>query len=765
MINSQAPPQPADDGFERHYSEKLWALIPEVYRDEDGRAENPGALRAFVEVLAQQAAIARRSVDRIWADTRADEADDWAIPYIGALLGTRPINALNRNGQRANLARTILYRRRQGTRRLAEILADDIADWDALASEAFKRLPRYWHLLDGGSMPGPLTASPQWGYVDLRSARVGDLLDSPHDEFSHFPDMRRHRGLSGRYNIAKLNLHLFRQYAFPLSGVTVVEIAPGFYTLDPSGRDVPLFQVGGRVEAECQAAHEWELRGPLCCRRLNAGAFAPQPEHAPVGLAALLAPIYGRRFATEAGLLEAANAALAQDPIPPNALTDAQAAELIDAALDHDCARRNLLPGGKDSALSIALAVGAAFGTTPFGPQHLYGANLEAWGVDHAPPGWVDALVDPKRGRVRLQQLPNADQSLHVQRIHYGCLLPIGAGTHARGAGLAASGFTVINIDAPDFSVPLSGELRFLDSRTFRPQLAADGVIRANGNLTLSAADRERPYVVLEAAAGQTITLRAEAPDLELIIDGLWLGVFGAAAGDTVLRLEGPWRRVIFRHTSIDPGGEQAAPPLGAATPIPAVTLEIGSPIPEIELAGVRCGRILEAPGPLDACAADCVRLREVIVDARPNGAAAPAILLRNAQLLIDDSTVLGDVVVGRIDASHLLVDGQVRAEDRQHGCFRFSAASSGGRVPHPYRSHFFAGGLPAGTFESRRFGDPAYAQLAQIAPQALREGGEGGVEIGVYRRALDPIKRADLIAKLDEFMPINAIAQLVFET
>jgi hypothetical protein len=34
-----------------------------------------------------------------------------------------------------------------------------------------------------------------------------------------------------------------------------------------------------------------------------------------------------------------------------------------------------------------------------------------------------------------------------------------------------------------------------------------------------------------------------------------------------------------------------------------------------------------------------------------------------------------------------------------------------------------------------------------------------------VYRRALDPIKRADLIAKLDEFMPINAIAQLVFET
>jgi hypothetical protein len=34
-----------------------------------------------------------------------------------------------------------------------------------------------------------------------------------------------------------------------------------------------------------------------------------------------------------------------------------------------------------------------------------------------------------------------------------------------------------------------------------------------------------------------------------------------------------------------------------------------------------------------------------------------------------------------------------------------------------------------------------------------------------VFNRALDPIKRADLRNKLDEFMPINAIAQLVIET
>ncbi len=40
---------PARDQFERYYTEKVWAWIPAVYRDEDGRADNPDALRSIVE--------------------------------------------------------------------------------------------------------------------------------------------------------------------------------------------------------------------------------------------------------------------------------------------------------------------------------------------------------------------------------------------------------------------------------------------------------------------------------------------------------------------------------------------------------------------------------------------------------------------------------------------------------------------------------------------------------------------------------------------
>jgi hypothetical protein len=757
------PTTPADDGFERHYAEKIWALVPEVYRSEDGLAARPGQLRALVEILADQAAIARRSIDRLWADSRIDEADDWAIPYIGALVGARRLNALNRAAQRANVGRTILYRRRLGTVRLAELLADDIADWDAVASEAFRRLIRHWHMLDGGPQPGPITRTPQWGYADLRSVRIDSVIDRAHDDVSHYADVRRHRGVLGRYNIAKVNLHLFRQFAFPLSGVTPVEIADALYTLDPSGRDVPLFQVGGRAGGDCRAAREWEMRAPIPCRRLNFAAFHPQRAHAPVGLEDELAPIYGRRFATEAGMLEAANAALAADPVPPNQLSAAESASLIARAMEIASPRRNLFPGGDPAALSIALAIAADPAGAPLGPERIYGANLASWAEDHAVPAWVEALVDPARGRVRLMQPLAADRFLFVQRIFYGAYWPVGAGTHDRASGLADSGFAPVVVDQPDLTAPISGELRFMDSRTFTPLIAPNGVIEADGDTILSAANGERPYMVLARQNGNTVTIRSLAPDSELVIDGLWIGVFdNSAAGTTTLRIDGAWRKVTLRNVTIDPGGERAAALGQAAAPIPPVTLAFAGAIDDIVIDSCVTGPIVEIADALDPCATDTVSIANSIVRSPDNGA---AIGLRNASLRIDATTVFGDVVTGRIEASELLVDGRVLAEDQQTGCFRFSAAQSGGRVPHPYQSHFFAGSLPAGLFVSRRFGDPGYAQLSEIAPSEIRAGGEDGVEIGAFKRALDPIKRADLTAKLREFLPINAIAQLVFES
>ena len=96
---------------------------PPVYRDR--RLEGGGVLRALVEVLADQAAVARRSIDRLWEDQFIDLCDDWAVPYLGDLVGTRMVSALDNRGRRVDVANTIYYRRRAGTLAVLEGLTAD----------------------------------------------------------------------------------------------------------------------------------------------------------------------------------------------------------------------------------------------------------------------------------------------------------------------------------------------------------------------------------------------------------------------------------------------------------------------------------------------------------------------------------------------------------------------------------------------------------------------------------------------------------------
>jgi hypothetical protein len=141
----------------------------------------------------------------------------------------------------------------------------------------------------------------------------------------------------------------------------------------------------------------------------------------------------------------------------------------------------------------------------------------------------------------------------------------------------------------------------------------------------------------------------------------------------------------------------------------------------------------------------------------------------------LERTTVLGDVVVNRLDATEALIDGVVRVTDNQHGCFRFSATIApslvptkpgyNGRLPRQYESHLFDEGLPANTFVSKRFGDPGYGQLGDCGPAVLKTGAENGSEIGAWCRMLASIRQRDLTAKFAEYMPFGAIAQFINET
>ncbi len=765
----------ADDGFEAFYAERIWRLVPGIYRDEDARAASPGALRAFVEVIASQAAAERRQIDRLWADSTITDCDDWAIPQIAALLGTRLISEANTAGRRADVANTIGYRRRAGTLALLARLADDIAGWDAVPVEAFRWLWRTRHGLDCPERTGPVTQTPQHGLARLNAFRAGEVLIGPFDDLAHLPDFRRLRGLSGRWNIPKVNLHVFRQSALLLRGVTPHRFDATHYTLDPSGRDIPLFRPGRPARGTCKIGAEWEMRAPLTCALYNDGSYAVDPAVAGATIGAGLLQLEGAVFRTASALVARA------ERIKGAALTLAEGAALLETALLPSSNRANIV----NDALALAL------GTDPeadlLGPGVLFAANLARWeSATPTPWPWVRALVDPANGRVLLGDPPAAGEALYSLRFHEGRFAPVGAGTHDRQPGLAPAAEAAPLPDPPPapgdpdpvagFVLPAEGIHQVNDSRTLLH--APDTDLTLTGDLAVQAANGTRPYIRLEATpaggAPARLVIDADAPGRSLTLDGLWLGMFetgqapvpDAAAAPKLAEivLAGNFDTVTLRHVTLDPGGLRARHVAGESFVIPAIRLVLEGAISRLVIDRCVTGPIEEAPEAADRCSANRIEITDSIVIAEPG---APAFRGRHATLAIARSTLFGRIEAARFLIEDSLVQGTLAAQDPQGSCVRYSAAveTAALGIPNAYRSVAFAGMMPNHLFVSRRFGDPGLAQLAPTAPESLRRGAENSAEMGAHNRTLDAIKRDDLIFKLSEFTAINTITQLVFET
>jgi len=64
-----------NDGYDSYYAERLWQLLPAVYRAEDTDSlSSPGPLRELLDRIGVQLAVVRRSVDRLWATSRSRPA-------------------------------------------------------------------------------------------------------------------------------------------------------------------------------------------------------------------------------------------------------------------------------------------------------------------------------------------------------------------------------------------------------------------------------------------------------------------------------------------------------------------------------------------------------------------------------------------------------------------------------------------------------------------------------------------------------------------
>jgi len=765
----------ARDKYPEYLNEKLWQWIPSVYRHEDG-INGQEALQGFIRAIAFQAAILKRSQDRLWDDIFIELASDWAVPYLGQLMGTRLVSALNTWARRVDIAKTIYYRRRSGTIPVLEQLIADITGWDGKITEEFRRLTRYWHMLDCPLQFGRLTKTPLGGIADIRHNRGAMLTGDPFDEFHYTPEFRNVTGKygssEGRRNIDRLSFHIYRLQTVSFHNVVprhMQNLADGrdAYTFDPSGRNIALFSVNDpEIDwTSWSSANEWELPRPISCQLLGEVIYeitsdeiswvlssAPGPLATRLAAADDLRKLLGQRFNHASELIRLFSG------LPSSAFLSSAAIQkiLINFSIVRDCGSAALLPNGSgntpwpvqnnsDDASygNPAIAVGFDGDPDPIGRDFTRSANLENFTPPLVPE--IDLMMEPERGRFVLDTGTNAESDVRVT-YSVGMLAPVGAGAYGRDISSEA-----VNNHWHDGvksgGIPVDGIVEIDDSENYvnpNNQLNLE-------DLTVRSAEGERPYLILN----RHWRLTANGDDRNLLLDGLWLG---SRTSSRHLILKGNYESVSIRYCSFDPGGETA---LG--DPIHPVHLVIEGFVENLHI-DKSSFAVIRLQG-ANASIENITITNSIVhsIDVTQIAINAP-----RAQLSISRSTIIASKItttainVERIYAENTLVAGVADVTDIQNGCFRFSARANGSRVPHPYESHVI--NEISGLFSSLRFGHYHYALLSQVAPNILVHGAENGSEMGVFNDEIIPIKMKSLHNKVYEYLPFGRTPNLIVE-
>ena len=780
---------PPRDGYPQYYTEKLWSWVPEIYRTLDADPPANNVLRAMIELVADQAAILRRDIDRLWDDQAIELCDDWAVSYLGALVAVTPLSSVNPRGNRLAAGRAIAYQRRKGTPAVIQMAIRDIAGVEGVVVEAFRRLTRFPHRLDIDTVAiGAVTGSPGGGFADLDDPRSAALIDSGFDEVAHFPDPRRLRGPYGRYGIRKVNLHLYPYRSVQIELPTPFQVGAGRFTLDPSGRDVALFQRGQTSDRAPDQVREVDLPVPILCRLFNATTHlisaAALAQINDAGIDTALAPLLGQRLTSAAAFRRTVRARLSL----PQIATFYGA--LLDATLE-PVAPRAVLWGA-----SLALTNSVEHTDADLAPSAVLAANLGDWQAGAVFEPHVAVVIDPDTGRMIFGPAQLAAQPVFTDRLHLGIFdavgatglrhatapLPVADTVFPAGATGANGGFTDAGPVAVTLPAPLVGTHRFTTSRSCIPTLPPGRDYAGITQARLDAAADARPHISFQpAAATLDITFTAAAPvageTRTLEIDGLWIGLVTAAAlpeplADTsdpatpiVARiiLNGDFDTVTLRQVTLDPGGERARATALQAVAIPLVRLEIEGQVGRLIIDHCITGPIWETNNDPALCNPGKIEIFDSIVQSiLPEGV---AIQTRLAQVSLERCTVFGRVEVAQLDASNSLIHGRVRVTDSQHGCFRYSATGKPGAVlPPQFEAFIAAEGMAVDWVRSRRFGDADFAVLSPTAPPQITGGAENGAEMGAFNARALSVLLADLAAQIRDLLPVGQTPQYIVE-
>ena len=838
------------DNYAVYYADKLWNLLPAVYRaqDTDEFGAN-GPLRELVNRIGAQTAVLRRSIDRMWDDQSIETCDDWVIPYIGDLLGTRLVSSLDPRGQRLDVFKTIYYRRRKGTVAILEEIAHNITGWDAKIVEFFRRLGRTRHGFDppiglaysaeddvtqlqcAEGLAGTLTRTQIGGFADLRSVDGALKAHTAFDEYFHTADLRVGQGKFGWYNIPHLGIFLWRLTSFPVGAVTPVGVSqcPGWYSFDPTGRDIPLF-AAGRVANQYGdnwvTPSEGQLPTPISQALLNADLAAGTNglELYPNALAvstALVSPPTLDLVPPSELILRPANGRFAHLLSPPRVEPGLVVKYHYGFPSDIGAGPYDRRIGaiaiptpdpvtppvsGGGGGLAAAIPAGGQ-GTATIADSLTYTA---------APALSVQGRLTVRSGIGERPLIRLAEEDPWIITGAEGSCLTLD-GLFVSGADIILRGsFSTVTLSCCTFDPGSAAPRAAFSGLSGSPPsalfaLAVDGHelmpsrLWIEASITTLTADRCILGPIRSRGGGDVETLRIT----NSIVQAIRTSDLGPIAPDKVVdpvrferRLQRGLDPVSALLRALSPGIETllggVSPPL-AASPPPAADigpllnlineLIAGPPlIDELIASPPLHGAQAFAKVPLSAetqllratasALAPAPALNRLLLeDAYPLELADPALGFADGTVSLSRCTILGRIVVHRLDASECILQDLAQVDDAQHGCVRFSAWSDGSIIPRQYESMRIPPAAPL--FTTTDFGQPGYAQLlpmadAQILPPSspsaapqntISAGSEDGSEMGAYARDKNPIKQRALLLKLQEFMPAGLVPVVVTVT
>lgn len=424
----------------------LFDRLPEIYRIKDVQQVPPGQLRDYLALVEDEFGAIHENIEALYHDLFIEFCDDWAIPYIGDLLGTSYLKGETWT-LRADVADTIALRRRKGTLGAIELLTFNLAEWGVHGVELLQNMVWNQHLNhqrpDDGGPPPHRDSKPgnpnlkmtrqtviRGGTVTLRDPSMLALLNTPFDPFAHVADVQPPANGSIRYNLPNLAIFLWRlaayriQVSHPVSkGITATGLA-----LPLAARAVRFST--NPVDRPYIAAANGKDREPV--RLFNTNLVSINNTQR-TGIDTL---------DRSAGAPSISQIDETPGPIPPERLTSAAAAGVPEAyvsvevydATSPDLAGLELADVGLQLHLPQAVFPGELFPLAAGQPAKwkIRGANLCAWETGLQPPlAEEEIAIDPVIGRlvVGVGTAARATALVNDLRVTYtyGAVGPVGA--------------------------------------------------------------------------------------------------------------------------------------------------------------------------------------------------------------------------------------------------------------------------------------------------------------------------------------------------